>query len=117
MTSFNIWLVPLVIAGLPLIMIFTLDKIKFINQSFVLTLITLIVAVLTGFATPIYACLVCAKGLMQNQPGNQSNCVTGAAIFFPIGVVLTISAFALGVNNSITSYRLNYWRTKQKSLE
>lgn len=117
MTLINTFLVPLIISGIPLIAILTLSSIKNIKKSFVLTAITTIMAVFIGFATPVYACLVSAKGLLQNQPVNQSSCVTGAAIFFPIGVMITISALALGVNNSISTYKLNYGRTKQKNLE
>ncbi|QMU29768.1 hypothetical protein [Adhaeribacter radiodurans] len=117
MTLINTLLVPLIISGLPLISILTLSRIKNIKESFVLTAITTIIAVLIGFATPIYACLVSAKGLLQNQSVNQSNCVTGSAIFLPIGVLMTISALVLGVNNGISTYKLNFVRTKRKNLE
>jgi hypothetical protein len=112
MTLINTLLLPLIISGLPLILILTLNRVKYINKSFVLTLMTIIIAVCIGFITPIYACIACANGLIQNLADNQPKCVTGAAIFLPIGVLMTISAFAMGVNDCITTYKLNCVRAK-----
>ena len=108
MTIINAFLIPLLITGFPVILIWTLNKVAFIKTSFELTFIATIVSVAIGFATPFYAVMTCAQGLSQSMPDDQPKCVTGAAMFFPIGILVTFWAFIVGIYYCVNAYRLSY---------
>ena len=112
MTILSALLLPLLITGLPLILIWALNKVGFIKGSFELTLIAMVISVAIGFATPLYAVMTCAQGLSQSLPADQPKCLTGAAMFFPSGILMTIMTFILGIYYCVSAYRSSYGHTK-----
>lgn len=105
MAIINTLILPLLITLLPLILIWTLNKITFVKSSFRFTLLTMVVSMAIGFFTPFYAMTICAEGLVQSMPDDQSKCLTGAVIFLPIGILITMIAFAIGCYYCVKTYR------------
>ncbi|WP_157807407.1 hypothetical protein [Hymenobacter chitinivorans] len=46
--------------------------------------------------------MLCANGLAQGMPAGEAKCVTGAAVFLPVGGLFTLLALLTGVALTIS---------------
>lgn len=89
--------VPTLICMLPLLMVFAFNQAKSVQSSTTFNLFVNILPVLIGILTPVLSCIAGAKILAISMPGDQAKCLTGAAIFFPVGCVFSIGAILLSI--------------------
>ena len=106
MKIISIFILPFIIATIPLLIILACKK-EIFKHSFRLTLTVSIISILIGLATPLLACVACAKGL-SSALAYQPHCVTGAAMFLPIGCIFTIITLCFAIYYCITSYKLKF---------
>ena len=91
------FVVPLVVAALPLLIVIRLAKLQQVRGSVWLLAASTVVGTGVGFLTSGLAVLICGNALAYGMPGDGAKCVTGAAIFLPIGILFTILAFLMGL--------------------
>lgn len=107
MLSILLW--PTFVAAAPLGLIGGLLSLRPVRRSAGwLALATLVTGVL-GCASTGLAVLLCANRLAEAMTGGGPKCVTGAAVFLPVGVGSTGVALCLG--GGVTLWRvLEHWK-------
>lgn len=86
-----------------MLLMLAIYKIQRSINSFWLTLLAVIPAVLISFLTPFFAISVSANGFAQN--GIKS--ATGAAVFLPVGGAFSLATIIWGIVICMRSFRSN----------
>jgi hypothetical protein len=90
-------LLALFIAASPLLGVVPLLNLPWDKQSAWCTAFATLGVGLLGGGSALLAVFICASGLVRAMPGDGPKCVTGAAVFFPVGVLFTFIAFLIGL--------------------
>jgi len=85
------------VAAVPLIGLIAVSQLDSVKYSASSTALATFGAGLTGCASTILAIFICAAGLAQSMQGEGPKCVTGAAVFLPVGAIFTMVALLVGV--------------------
>lgn len=96
---------PLLIAVAPLILAILLKLFKRkVAQKFPVFLITILV-IASGIFCTFASMIVSANGMAESMAGTQEpNCVTSAALFFPIGIMSTVIGALISRNKSLVIF-------------
>jgi hypothetical protein len=95
-------LLPTLVAAAPLLALLGVTRLRPVRESASLTALTTLGGGLMGCACTAMAIVLCANGLAQGMPANEPKCVTGAAVFLPIGVIFTVLALVTGIYLTIS---------------
>ena len=100
--------VPLLICMVPLLLLIGLVYRRRFRRSVAIVISASFLSVFTGLFTPILATFLAADIMVSWFPDtDEPKCVTGAAIFLPIGLVFTLLTLLLGIYLII----MHYYRT------
>lgn len=99
-------MVPFLIAACPLIAFLFLRRLRVIRKSFALTLVTTLLTTALSLGTTFLSIVFCANAMAAKMPDDGAKCVTGAVMFLPIGLVLTVITFLIGLVLTVQSFRL-----------
>ncbi len=89
-------LVPAVVAAAPLIGLLAVSWLPVLKSSASLTALVTLGAAFAGCVSTMLAMFICAVGLARGMQGQGPECVTGAAVFLPIGALFTLAALLVG---------------------
>ena len=92
---------PTLVAATPFLAFIAVLWLYPVKQSAALTAAATVGVGLLGGACTVLAIGLCAHFLAQGMPANEPNCVTGAAVFLPIGAIFTLLALLLGIGVTI----------------
>ncbi|PJJ60645.1 hypothetical protein CLV45_2074 [Hymenobacter chitinivorans DSM 11115] len=95
-------LLPTLVAAFPLVGIITTNRLRPIRQSALLTGLNTVAWGIIGCVSTALAVMLCANGLAQGMPAGEAKCVTGAAVFLPVGGLFTLLALLTGVALTIS---------------
>jgi hypothetical protein len=90
-------LLPTLVAAAPLLALVGITQLRPVKRSASLTALTTLGGGLMGCTCTVLAIVLCANSLAQGMPANEPKCVTGAAVFLPIGVIFTLLALVTGI--------------------
>ena len=87
---------PTLVAAAPLGAIGGLLRLRPVTRSAGWMALATVVVGVVGCASTGLAVLLCANSLAAGMPANEPKCVTGAAVFFPLGMAFTFAAVGYG---------------------
>lgn len=88
---------PTLISAAPLGAIGGLLHLRTVRRSAGRTALVTLVSGLLGCVSTALSVLLCATSLAEGMPGQGSRCVSGAAVFFLLGVACTCAALCRGL--------------------